>query len=126
MIDPDLARKTLDLRLKPLHQQFDYQVAMRAVRDETILREMLGRWVSEMTPILILNSKTGDIIGLGAEEDHGAKPTIILRPDVCDCPLWGPTERCSPTLGRFNCRGDYVFPVAPPNCWMQMSKGVPV
>lgn len=47
-------------------------------QEEVVIREMLGRWVSGLTPMLMV--RNGEVIGLGAEEDVSEYPRVIVRP----------------------------------------------
>jgi len=51
---------------------------VRVSRDEVVLREMLGRWVSESEPCLAVRQGTGEIIGLTRYGDPTG--TIVLTP----------------------------------------------
>lgn len=56
----------------------DNMMAQHAMRMEADLRAMLGMWVSELTPVMVMEH--GHLIGLTAEEmsDVGIKPHIII------------------------------------------------
>jgi len=55
------------------------QMKAQAIRHEAELKALLGMWVSELTPTLVV-SHTGHWLGLAAEEccHIGEKPTIVL------------------------------------------------
>jgi hypothetical protein len=49
----------------------------KTARDKCVVREMLGRWVSELEPALATNQR-GDIIGLTmADAPVGSKPFVL-------------------------------------------------
>lgn len=92
-------------------------VAEMMKRREDYIRYLLGQWVSGLTPMLIVRATTGEILGLGAEEDESSHPQIVVKADLCECPRYvGAPELCSPTRGGFNCGGQYRMPVPPANC----------
>jgi hypothetical protein len=52
------------------------QIEAKMIRDEAIVRGLLGRWVSELEPSIAY--RDGEVIGLcPAESDLGSQPFIL-------------------------------------------------
>lgn len=50
-----------------------------AIARERIIRNLLGRWVSELEPCLIIDEVSGRILGLGLLGDQSERPTVVIR-----------------------------------------------
>ena len=71
----------MTLTMRDLRERYnERQVADIAARREAILKDLLGRWVSELEPALMCGPG-GTILGIGmAGPDNSVPGGIILRP----------------------------------------------
>lgn len=53
-------------------------IRAKVTRDDAILREMLGRWVSESDPSIAVRLGTGEIIGLTRADDPTG--SVLITP----------------------------------------------
>lgn len=53
-------------------------IAHLAARQEAELREMLGRWVSELEPCMVIDRRSGEILGLTFSGCIFDRPPIVV------------------------------------------------
>lgn len=70
----------MEIRGNPLQSSFEVLLREQTVRREAIIKDLLGRWVSELEPVLICRARDGEILGLGVAGDFTA--TIGIRADA--------------------------------------------
>jgi hypothetical protein len=72
-----LALDELSMNREALDKIASAAILRRARRNDDAIREMLGRWISELEPSVAVD-QCGSVIGLCVSDD--TRGTIVLRP----------------------------------------------